>query len=85
MTTVREICDTLGRAQLAAALGVKRSAVSNAASEGRFPAKWYLVVSAECRRHEIECPTGLFNFDQAHSPNSTHCPSSLAAPSSEAS
>lgn len=60
--TVSDICNVLGRAKLATALGVRLSAVSNAVVDGRFPAKWYRVVHEMCGEARIDCPVGLFNF-----------------------
>lgn len=62
MNTVSEICDALGRREIAAAVGVKPTAVSNAVFQGRFPAKWFIVVSEMCNLADIECPAELFAF-----------------------
>lgn len=62
MSTVTSICTAIGRRKLANALNVGVTAVGNAVKEGRFPAKWYVVVRAQCDAVGIECPTHLFTF-----------------------
>lgn len=57
-----EICDALGRRNIAAEIGVGATAVSNAAVEGRFPSRWYLAVKAMCARVDLDCPDEAFNF-----------------------
>lgn len=75
MNSVSEICDAIGRAKLAALLNVKRSAVSNAAVSGQFPAKWFDVVDVEAERLGIDCPRSLFAFVR---PNISHHESAAA-------
>lgn len=62
MSTVTIICDALGRREIAAAVGVKPSAVSNAVFQGKFPAKWFIVVSEMCASAGIDCPAEIFAF-----------------------
>ncbi len=62
MSSISEICDTIGRKRLAQALGVGRTQVSNAAVADVFPARWYAVVKALCDAEGIECPLTLFSF-----------------------
>jgi hypothetical protein len=62
MITASHICSKIGRAELAKALGVGLSAVSNAATAGIFPASWYAVVRECCASHGIDCPTSIFSF-----------------------
>jgi hypothetical protein len=52
----------LGRKEMAARLERTVAAVSNAASDGAFPAGWFLVVSEMCRERGVECPARLFRF-----------------------
>lgn len=60
-TTV-EICNAIGRSLIAAHLNVRVTAVSNAVTDGRFPARWFLVMTKLCSEHGIPCPKELFNF-----------------------
>ena len=60
--SVADICDVLGRRNVALAVGVRATSVSNAVVEGRFPAKWYLVIAEMCRTADIPCPNELFSF-----------------------
>lgn len=62
--TVADICDAIGRGLIAATLEVRKSAVSNAVSENRFPSKWYLVIKALCAERSMDCPEDLFAFDR---------------------
>lgn len=68
MITVSEICDAIGRQVLAKDLSVGSTAVSNAAVQGRFPAKWFKVVKRHCDRLDLQCPDELFNFLNPTSP-----------------
>lgn len=62
MSTVADICKSIGRGKLAELLGVGSTAISNAVVEGRFPAKWYRVVHKLCVERGLDCPVALFNF-----------------------
>ena len=64
MTTVFEIVDAVGRANLRDKLGVSDTAISNALSRKRFPSKWYRLVNSECLSLGVECPMDLFSFSQ---------------------
>lgn len=63
--TVSQVCDTVGRQNIAAAVGVKKAAVSCAVSDNRFPPAWFPSVRALCEKHKIECPEALFGFKSA--------------------
>lgn len=69
MITASEICDRIGRKKLAERLGVGRTAISNAAVDGRFPAKWFMVIKTLCDEEGVECPLLLFNFVTADLPD----------------
>lgn len=60
--TAADICDALGRKEMAARLERTVAAVSNAASDGAFPAGWFLVISQMCADRGVECPARLFRF-----------------------
>jgi DNA-binding Xre family transcriptional regulator len=62
MITALEICNSLGRRELAKRIGVTKTAVSNAAVDGKFPARWFVVVSAMCAEQGLECPQDAFSF-----------------------
>lgn len=62
MTTVLDICDALGRKEMGQRLRVSRAAIANAVSEGKFPPRWYRVLSTMCAERDVECPMGLFSF-----------------------
>lgn len=66
-----DICDALGRATIAARLKVRVTAVSNAVTEGRFPARWFLVVTELCEENGLKCPEQLFTFVRAECSSST--------------
>jgi hypothetical protein len=68
MTSVSDICDVIGRGRLATALGVRKTAISNAVVQGRFPAKWFKVISDLSVDHGIECPEALFTFVEKQPP-----------------
>lgn len=60
--TASHICDKLGRREMADRLNRTVAAISNAASDGAFPAGWYLVISEMCAEKGVDCPQGLFRF-----------------------
>lgn len=66
-TTVRggavaDVATAIGRANLAKALSVRATAVSQAIVRGHFPASWFLVVTAMAAEAGFECPVTAFNF-----------------------
>ena len=63
--SVAQICEAVGRPAIASALGVRLTAVSNAAVSNTFPARWYLAVKALCDSVGQECPEHLFSFHPA--------------------
>lgn len=60
--TVGDLCDVIGRKVIARHIGVGLTQVSNAAVEGRFPAKWFDVIEKLCARRGVDCPRELFSF-----------------------
>jgi hypothetical protein len=46
MNLAKHIVSLLGRDQIMASLGVKTQSVSEAIGKGKFPARWYLGISA---------------------------------------
>jgi len=62
MIKISDICDALGRKEMGARLGVSKAAIGNAVSDGKFPSRWYKVISHMCADADIECPMSLFNF-----------------------
>lgn len=60
--TASSICDKVGRANIAAAVRVGATAVSNAAVDNRFPARWFFAVKELCDQAGIDCPEHLFSF-----------------------
>lgn len=60
--TAAEVCDALGRKHIAQRVGRRTTAVSNAASEGVFPASWYIAIREMCDSAGIACPDRLFSF-----------------------
>ncbi len=66
MITVHEICLALGRREMEAALGVSKASISNAVSNGVFPASWYDVIESECKKHDLPCDRSLFNFKKTN-------------------
>lgn len=62
MSSVSIICDRIGRKKIEQKLGVGKSSISNAVSDGMFPASWYLVIKGLADADGIECPESVFNF-----------------------
>lgn len=68
-TTVINILDAIGDAEIADALGVSLSAVRSARWKGIFPALWYSVIREMCHARGLACPEGAFNFKYANPPH----------------
>lgn len=62
MRKISDICDALGRKEMGERLSVSRAAIANAVAEGRFPSRWFLVVSRMCAEAKIDCSMEHFNF-----------------------
>lgn len=60
--TVERICDAIGRRQIADAIGVRLTSVSNAVADGRFPARWYYVLNQLASDAGLQVPHHLFSF-----------------------
>jgi hypothetical protein len=65
MTQAHHIIDALGRAELAARLGVKESAVAKARVNRIMPAAWWRVVKDMAADKGIECPDHVFSWKVA--------------------
>jgi hypothetical protein len=79
MSTPSNIADALGRSQMAEALGVGKTAVSNAVVRGKFPPSWFLVISRMAAGLEIPCPPSAFGMvtPKEDNPQSTDCEQSF--------
>lgn len=62
MLDTHEMASTLGRRNIADAVGVGLTAVSNHVVGGLFPASWYLAILFLCEQKGAECPESLFGF-----------------------
>lgn len=71
MSNVQDICDAIGRARLARALGRTKGAITNGISDGSFPSRWYLVVKKLCDAKGVDCPDSLFSFVECGKQNIT--------------
>lgn len=61
MSSTRKVADAIGRKRLQAELGVGRTALANAITEGKFPAPWIVVTQRLASEIGIKCPDDLFN------------------------
>ncbi|MFC4668360.1 hypothetical protein ACFO5X_07335 [Seohaeicola nanhaiensis] len=59
---VAAICEQLGRKRISERIGVGKTAVGNAVSDGLFPARWWREIKEMCDEQGLECPVDLFNF-----------------------
>lgn len=62
MTSPKQIADSLGRKSIAAAVGVRETAVSNAVVRGQFPPAWFVAVSGLAAAKDVECPPQAFGM-----------------------
>jgi hypothetical protein len=60
--TAKTICDAIGRKVIADHIGASLTAVSNASTDGKFPARWYPGIRELCAAAEHPCPDEAFNF-----------------------
>lgn len=60
--TAPQIADALGRKNIADALKVGPTAVSNAVVRGAFPASWYVTIAFMCEKEGLPCPPSLFGM-----------------------
>ena len=74
MNDATKIVDTIGRAEIAGALGVTVDAVSVNLKRGGLPPAWFAVVRDLCKAAGTDCPESAFNWK-----------SPASAPSEEAS
>lgn len=68
MEKISDICDALGRKEMGLRLGVSKAAIANAVSDGKFPARWYSVISAMCAEVGVDCSETLFGFIPVSTP-----------------
>lgn len=68
MTDVKQICNTLGRKNIADKLGVGLTSIGNAVADNSFPSKWYVVIFEMCQEHSVSCPLSLFRFNLSKTP-----------------
>lgn len=69
MSEIQIICDRVGRKAISDAVGVSKAAVTNALSDGRFPASWYPAVKCVCDRAGVGCEMRLFSWKFAAPPS----------------
>jgi hypothetical protein len=67
MMNPKTFADAVGRKQIADAIGVGATAVSNAVVRGQLPAAWYLACTKLAQAHGIECPIEMFAMREANS------------------
>lgn len=64
MITTEKIADALGRKEMAQALGVGLTSISNAVVRGSFPASWFFVVTRLAGDAGVSCPPCLFQMKE---------------------
>lgn len=62
MTDTHNIAGQLGRQEIAARLGLSRSAVDVAVGRGKFPAAWFVILREMGREKNIEIPEAVFGW-----------------------
>lgn len=65
MTTPAQIADSLGRKAIAEAIGVGKTAVSNAVVRGKFPPSWFLILSRMAADAGVDCPPSAFGMQMS--------------------
>ena len=65
MKDTSELADALGRKDMAHALGVGLTAISNRLSDDKLPAGWFDALEALAKQKGKECPRHLFAWRRA--------------------
>jgi hypothetical protein len=60
--TTSQFADAVGRKNIASAVGVELTAVSNAVVKGSFPASWFDALEALAALTGTDCPRSIFGF-----------------------
>ena len=66
--TTHELADALGRKDMAQALGVGATAISNAVVAKQFPAAWFDTLEAMANSRGVTCPRALFAWRKPEAP-----------------
>jgi hypothetical protein len=61
-TPAARLADAVGRREIADAVGVGLTAVSNAVKRGSFPPAWFFAVKAVCDAKGMACPAEAFKW-----------------------
>ena len=69
--SITDLCDLLGRREIARRVARGVTAVGNAVADGKFPASWYLAIKLMCDERGVECPLQLFRFIDLEPPPPT--------------
>ena len=62
MMNAKSFADAIGRKNIAAAVGVGPTAVSNAVGRECFPSSWFMACSQLAIAKRVPCPPSLFGF-----------------------
>lgn len=62
MSNALDFADAVGRKNIADALGVGLTAVSNAVTRGRFPSSWFMACKGLADQAGVDCPSDLFGM-----------------------
>ncbi len=62
MSNASTFANAVGRANLAKAVGVGMTAISNAVVRGWFPPSWFVAAKALADEKGVECPPDLFGM-----------------------
>ena len=62
MMNADTLATALGRKNIAAALGIQPTAVSNAVVRGGFPPAWFVACKALADKAGVDCPPDLFKM-----------------------
>lgn len=80
MMTAKDFAEALGRQEIADAVGVGLTAVSNAVVRGEFPSSWYLAVKSVADRQGRQCPPDLFKMRSVYTRNVDQPPARQGKP-----
>lgn len=65
MQTTQDVADALGRAEMAARIGVGLTAISAAVSEGAFRPSWYMEIRDMAAEKDVAVSDHLFRWKGA--------------------
>jgi len=79
MITASQFADSIGRKQMALALGLGLTAISNAVVRGKFPSSWLATCRDLAIERDVDFPVALFSQRGFHGDKRGNAPAACQA------